>query len=76
MNKLYNKYAITLFLDFQTTWSTTQTQTTMTQVLPSAAGILSLLDEDEYELKELALTRLESIVNEFWAEISESIRKM
>jgi len=44
--------------------------------LASAAGILSLLDEEDFELKELALQRLNQIVDEFWAEISESIRKM
>jgi hypothetical protein len=48
----------------------------MTQVLTSSAGILALIDETDYELKELALQRLESIVDVFWTEISESIRKM
>lgn len=47
-----------------------------TTQLSSAAGILSLLDEEDYELKELALQRLNQIVDEYWAEISESIRKM
>lgn len=47
-----------------------------TTQLSSAAGILSLLDEEDYELKELALQRLNQIVDEYWAEISESIRKI
>ena len=48
----------------------------MSTQIASASGILSLLDEDEYELKELALDRLNQIVDQFWAEISESIRKI
>ena len=44
----------------------------------SATGIVSLLDEDDYELKEVALQRMESLnmVDEYWAEISESLQKM
>jgi len=48
----------------------------MATQIASAAGILSLLDEEDYELKELALDRLNQIVDQFWAEISESIRKI
>jgi 26S proteasome regulatory subunit N2 len=44
--------------------------------LLSAAGILSLLDEEDNDLKSAALERLIQIVDEFWAEISESIRKI
>ncbi|KAI4902084.1 hypothetical protein NFI96_014702, partial [Prochilodus magdalenae] len=40
------------------------------------AGIISLLDEDEPQLKEFALHKLNSIVNDFWAEISESVDKI
>jgi 26S proteasome regulatory subunit N2 len=46
--------------------------------LSSASGIVSLLDEEDHELKEVALKRMESlnIVDEYWAEISESLQKM
>uniref|UniRef100_A0A8C5QQF6 26S proteasome non-ATPase regulatory subunit 1 n=1 Tax=Leptobrachium leishanense TaxID=445787 RepID=A0A8C5QQF6_9ANUR len=40
------------------------------------AGILSLLDEDEPQLKEFALHKLNAVVNDFWAEISESVDKI
>ncbi|XP_017773967.1 PREDICTED: 26S proteasome non-ATPase regulatory subunit 1-like [Nicrophorus vespilloides] len=42
----------------------------------SAAGILSLLDEPRHDIKTFALRRLDSIVDEFWPEISESIEKI
>lgn len=45
-------------------------------MITSAAGIISLLDEDEPQLKEFALHKLNSIVNDFWAEISESVDKI
>lgn len=41
-----------------------------------AAGIIALLDEPMPELKVFALKKLDSVVNEFWPEISESIEKM
>lgn len=41
-----------------------------------AAGIIALLDEPMPELKIFALRKLDSIVDEFWPEISESIEKM
>uniref|UniRef100_A0A4W3I0X4 26S proteasome non-ATPase regulatory subunit 1 n=1 Tax=Callorhinchus milii TaxID=7868 RepID=A0A4W3I0X4_CALMI len=41
-----------------------------------AAGIISLLDEKEPQLKEFALHKLNSVVNDFWAEISESVVKI
>uniref|UniRef100_A0A8C6X940 Proteasome 26S subunit, non-ATPase 1 n=1 Tax=Naja naja TaxID=35670 RepID=A0A8C6X940_NAJNA len=41
-----------------------------------AAGIISLLDEEEPELKEFALHKLNAVVNDFWAEISESVDKI
>ncbi|EEC12281.1 26S proteasome regulatory subunit rpn2, putative, partial [Ixodes scapularis] len=41
-----------------------------------AAGIISLLDENQTELKVFALKKLDNIVNEFWAEISEAIEKI
>uniref|UniRef100_A0AAZ1X944 26S proteasome non-ATPase regulatory subunit 1 n=1 Tax=Oreochromis aureus TaxID=47969 RepID=A0AAZ1X944_OREAU len=40
------------------------------------AGIISLLDEDEPQLKEFALHKLDAIVNDFWAEISGSVDKI
>ncbi|KAJ8277195.1 hypothetical protein GJAV_G00072450, partial [Gymnothorax javanicus] len=46
------------------------------KMITSAAGIISLLDEDEPQLKEFALHKLNSIVNDFWAEISESVDKI
>uniref|UniRef100_A0A8C8H7S2 26S proteasome non-ATPase regulatory subunit 1 n=1 Tax=Oncorhynchus tshawytscha TaxID=74940 RepID=A0A8C8H7S2_ONCTS len=41
-----------------------------------SAGIISLLDEEEPQLKEFALHKLNSIVNDFWAEISGSVDKI
>ncbi|EHB08551.1 26S proteasome non-ATPase regulatory subunit 1 [Heterocephalus glaber] len=40
------------------------------------AGIISLLDEEEPQLKEFALHKLNAVVNDFWAEISESVDKI
>jgi hypothetical protein len=40
------------------------------------AGILALLDEREPELKSFALRKLNNVVDEFWAEISEAVEKM
>ncbi|CAH2276887.1 26S proteasome non-ATPase regulatory subunit 1 [Pelobates cultripes] len=45
-------------------------------MITSAAGILSLLDKDEPQLKEFALHKLNAVVNDFWAEISESVDKI
>ncbi|CAB1314310.1 unnamed protein product [Coregonus sp. 'balchen'] len=45
-------------------------------MITSAAGIISLLDEEEPRLKEFALHKLNSIVNDFWAEISGSVDKI
>ncbi|XP_043926625.1 26S proteasome non-ATPase regulatory subunit 1 [Protopterus annectens] len=45
-------------------------------MITSAAGIISLLDEEEPQLKEFALHKLNSVVNDFWAEISESVDKI
>lgn len=42
----------------------------------NVAGVIALLDEPMPELKIFALRKLDSIVNEFWPEISESIEKM
>jgi 26S proteasome regulatory subunit N2 len=42
----------------------------------SAKGVISLLDEEQIEIKEHALTKLNELVDEFWAEIAESIAKM
>ncbi|XP_064455516.1 26S proteasome non-ATPase regulatory subunit 1-like [Ornithodoros turicata] len=44
--------------------------------ITSAAGIISLLDENQTELRVFALKKLDSIVNEFWPEISEAIEKI
>lgn len=44
--------------------------------ISSAAGIISLLDEDIEELKVFALQKLDLIVDEFWMEISEAIEKI
>ncbi|WAR27897.1 PSMD1-like protein, partial [Mya arenaria] len=44
--------------------------------ITSAAGVLSLLDETEPQLKVFALEKLNKIVDIFWAEISESIDKI
>ncbi|XP_022650689.1 26S proteasome non-ATPase regulatory subunit 1-like [Varroa jacobsoni] len=44
--------------------------------LTSAQGIISLLDENQTELKVFALSKLDQIVDEFWAEISEAIEKI
>lgn len=44
--------------------------------LTSAAGVIALLDEVEPELKYYALKKLDNIVEEFWAEISDVITKI
>lgn len=44
--------------------------------ISSAAGIISLLDEDIQELKVFSLQKLDTIVDEFWMEISEAIEKI
>eukprot|EP00493_Phyllostaurus_siculus_P026377 UN26722 len=44
--------------------------------LTSASGIIALLDEPEPELKHYALKKLDSVVDEFWAEISDVITKI
>ncbi|ORX44150.1 hypothetical protein BCR36DRAFT_586280 [Piromyces finnis] len=43
--------------------------------LTSAAGVISLLDESE-ELQIYALKKLNTIVDQFWAEISDSVSKI
>ncbi|KAI8891036.1 26S proteasome regulatory complex, non-ATPase subcomplex, Rpn2/Psmd1 subunit [Backusella circina FSU 941] len=45
-------------------------------VLTSANGIIALLDEPQPELKVYALEQLNGLVDEFWAEISDSIAKI
>jgi len=44
--------------------------------ITSASGIISLLEEEKPELKKFALAKLNDIVDEFWAEISEVIEKI
>jgi len=45
----------------------------MVAALTSAAGIISLLEEPEEDLKIYALRKLNDIVDTFWAEISDAI---
>ena len=44
--------------------------------LTSVSGVVALLDEPQDELKYYALQQLNSLVDQFWAEISESVEKM
>jgi len=44
--------------------------------LTSASSFISLLEEDEPELQVYALQNLNIIVNEFWAEISDSVKQI
>lgn len=44
--------------------------------ITSAAGILSLLDEPEEEVKLFALQKLDQVVDTFWPEVSESVDKI
>ncbi|CAH8442986.1 unnamed protein product [Heterobilharzia americana] len=44
--------------------------------LTSAAGLVSLLDDKGADVKAFALRRLDDIVDEFWAEISEAVIKI
>ena len=44
--------------------------------ITSASGVISLLDEPQMELKVFALNKLNLIVHEFWAEISDVVDKM
>jgi len=44
--------------------------------LTSAAGVISLLDEKSEEIQIYALKKLNSIVDQFWAEISDSVSKI
>lgn len=44
--------------------------------LTSASGLLALLEEYEPKLKVYALNQLDSIVDEFWPEISDNIQQM
>ena len=41
--------------------------------ITSAAGILSLLEEPEAQIKFFALQKLDRVVDMFWPEISESV---
>ncbi|KAJ3245619.1 proteasome regulatory particle base subunit [Chytriomyces hyalinus] len=49
---------------------------TMTQQLTSAAGVISLLDETDEQLKVFALKQLNNIVDSFWAEIADAVTKL
>ncbi|CAB4395122.1 uncharacterized protein OCT59_026377 [Rhizophagus irregularis] len=44
--------------------------------LTSAGGIIALLDESEEELKIYALEKLNTLVDQFWAEISDAVSKI
>ncbi|KRT82499.1 HEAT domain-containing protein [Oryctes borbonicus] len=44
--------------------------------ITSAAGIISLLEEKNVEVKSFALKKINTIVDEFWPEISEVIEKI
>ncbi|KAI9004255.1 26S proteasome non-ATPase regulatory subunit 1 [Gaertneriomyces semiglobifer] len=44
--------------------------------ITSAAGVISLLDESQDELKVYALKKLDGIVDQFWAEISDVVPKI
>ncbi|CAL8106059.1 unnamed protein product [Calicophoron daubneyi] len=44
--------------------------------LTSAGGLISLLDDKGTDVKAFALRRLNDLVDEFWAEISESVSKI
>ncbi|RKO87811.1 hypothetical protein BDK51DRAFT_28293, partial [Blyttiomyces helicus] len=46
------------------------------QTLTSAAGIISMLDEPQEDLKVYALQKLDGIVDQFWAEISDAVTKI
>jgi len=39
-------------------------------------GLIALLDESEEELKIYALQKLNPLVDQFWAEISDAVSKM
>ncbi|KAG1692304.1 26S proteasome non-ATPase regulatory subunit 1 [Nymphon striatum] len=44
--------------------------------ITSASGVLALLDENDPQVKVFALKKLNQIVDEFWAEISEAIERI
>ncbi|KAF9409926.1 26S proteasome non-ATPase regulatory subunit 1, partial [Podila epigama] len=44
--------------------------------LTSAAGVIALLDEHDDDLKVYALQKLNGIVDQFWAEISDVVSKI
>lgn len=48
----------------------------MVAPITSAAGVVTLLDEPEPELQSYALTKLNELVDSFWAEIADSVSKI
>jgi 26S proteasome regulatory subunit N2 len=42
----------------------------------SVAGLVGLLDEADQSLQTYALKQLDQLVNEYWAEIADSVPKM
>ncbi|KAJ3230338.1 proteasome regulatory particle base subunit [Chytriomyces hyalinus] len=56
--------------------SSYSTEPTMTPQLTSAAGVISLLDETDEQLKVFALKQLNNIVDSFWAEIADAVTKL
>ena len=45
-------------------------------MIPHKGGIIALLDESEEDLKIYALQKLNTLVDQFWAEISDAVSKM
>lgn len=42
----------------------------------SSQGLLALLEEDQSDIKLFALTKLNETVNEYWAEIANSVTQL
>jgi 26S proteasome regulatory subunit N2 len=45
-------------------------------VCVAAAGLVGMLEEEDDALKAFALTKLDAVVDQFWAEVAESLTKM
>ncbi len=56
----------------------TMTAVARPRLVTSAAGVLSMLEEQEQSLKVKALERLnaDGVVEQFWAEIADSLAEM
>jgi 26S proteasome regulatory subunit N2 len=44
--------------------------------ISSASGLLSLLEDEQDEVKSFALEKLNTVVDGFWSEIADSLQKM